>query len=43
VPAECRGVGARTEDDALVMPEGHDEPTFDIPPEVAEIERACRG
>jgi Xaa-Pro aminopeptidase len=43
VPAEYRGIGVRIEDDVLVTPDGHHELTHDIPRDVAEIERACRG
>ncbi|MFM2418608.1 MAG: hypothetical protein RL385_3331, partial [Pseudomonadota bacterium] len=38
VASEYKGIGVRIEDDILVTPEGHENLTFDIPKEVAEVE-----
>jgi Xaa-Pro aminopeptidase len=39
VAPEYKGIGVRIEDDILVTPNGHENLTFDIPKDVAEIER----
>ena len=41
VPAECRGIGIRIEDDILITADGHQVLTAGTPKTIEEVERAC--